>query len=95
MMTLTEADIVGMWFSEDKKFTLWISKNQNRVEIYYNRKTILSEPFSFLNNGEGYNCRVSESITVIQLYNCNTDEIYFDIKSADYEIKQWFTKRNL
>ena len=95
MMTLLEGDVIGMWFSEDKQFTLWISKNQQRVEVYFNRKPILSEPFSFFNNGEGFDCKVSDSVTVTQLFNCNTDELFFHINTADYGIKQWFIKRNL
>ena len=95
MMNLSEGVLIGTWFSEDKQFTLWISKDQARVEVYLNKKTILSEPFCFFNNGEGFECKVSDSVTVTQLYNCNADEIFFHINTADYGIKQWFIKRKL
>lgn len=93
IMTLSLDQLAGMWFSDDKQFTLWIRKEQERIEVYYNRKVVLSEPICFYYDEVNNICKVSESVTVFQLHDSNDQKIVFWINTDDYETEQWFNKR--
>lgn len=92
-MTLTLTQLAGMWFSDDRHYSMWVGEEKKWVEVSFEKKVFLSEPINFLNDGKGFECCLSDSIIVKQLYNTSAEEILFSINSKQGEIQIWFKKR--
>ena len=93
MMTLSLNQLAGIWFSDDMRCSLRVGIEQNRVETCFDRNIVVSEPINFLNDGKGISCKISDSISVIQLYNFEGDELLFHILNENVEMKVWLKKR--
>ena len=90
MTNLSLRELAGMWVSSDCNVSMWITLEANHVEVYYDRRVVVSEPLNFLYDKERNIRKISDSVLLYQLFEI--DEILIRITIGD-KICDFFLKK--
>lgn len=83
--------LVGVWTAIGCNCSMWISDDTTRIVIKYDNKPVISEPTNFTYDSVKNECRISESVDLIQVFH--DGDICIRFKIGDQKIIRIQKKR--